>query len=52
MVFAIDDLEYIPNDFTILDVTFYKITKSNCGDLPSCEDAEESKLKDRFKESA
>jgi len=50
VIFAIDDLEYIPNDFTILDVNFYKITESNCGDLPLCEDVVESTLKNRFKE--
>ena len=50
VIFAIDDLEYIPSDFTILDVTFYKMTKSKCGDLPSCEDVPQSTLENRFKE--
>jgi len=47
---AIDDIENIPKDFTILQVTFYKITESNCGDLPSCKDVPDSTLKKRFKE--
>jgi hypothetical protein len=44
VIFAIDDLDEIPNDFTILDVTFYKITESNFGDLPFCGDVTESRL--------
>ena len=49
MIFAIDDLEYIPEDLTILDVTFYKMTRSKCRDLPSCKDVKESELRRRFR---